>query len=83
MEAYRQRRPLRRLGKPEDVAGTSAFLASDDAAFIHDETIVIDGSPLTESPAKNRLSGLWANPRLHAHRLARCSRSAPAGGAGR
>jgi 3-oxoacyl-[acyl-carrier protein] reductase len=48
MEAYRQRLPLRRLGRPEDVAGTFAFLASDDAAFIHGETIVIDGGQLAE-----------------------------------
>lgn len=48
MEAYRQRLPLRRLGKPEDVAGTFAFLASEDAAFITGETIVIDGGQLTE-----------------------------------
>jgi 3-oxoacyl-[acyl-carrier protein] reductase len=48
MEAYRLRLPLRRLGKPEDVAGTFAFLASDDAAFIHGETVVIDGGQLTE-----------------------------------
>jgi 3-oxoacyl-[acyl-carrier protein] reductase len=33
---------------PRDVAGTFAFLASDDAAFIHRETIVIDGGQLTE-----------------------------------
>jgi 3-oxoacyl-[acyl-carrier protein] reductase len=37
-----------RLGRPEDVAGTFAFLASDDAAFIHGETIVIDGGQLAE-----------------------------------
>jgi 3-oxoacyl-[acyl-carrier protein] reductase len=48
MEAYRLRLPLRRLGRPEDVAGTFAFLASDDAAFIHGETIVIDGGQLAE-----------------------------------
>jgi len=48
MEAYRRRLPLRRLGKPEDVAGTFAFLASDDAAFITGETIVIDGGQLAE-----------------------------------
>ena len=48
MEAYRQRLPLRRLGKPEDVAGAFAFLASDDAAFITGETLVIDGGQLVE-----------------------------------
>jgi glucose 1-dehydrogenase len=35
--------PLGRLGKPEDVAGLVAFLASDDAAYITGSTYVIDG----------------------------------------
>jgi len=35
--------PLRRLGVPEDVAGTVAFLCSPDAAWITGQTIVIDG----------------------------------------
>ena len=35
--------PLRRLGEPEDVAGAAAFLASDDAAWITGQTLVVDG----------------------------------------
>jgi len=35
--------PLRRLGVPEDVAGTVAFLCGPDAAWITGQTIVIDG----------------------------------------
>ncbi|WP_224484811.1 3-oxoacyl-ACP reductase FabG [Robertkochia aurantiaca] len=35
--------PLGRLGKPEDIANTYAFLASDDAAFITGTTISVDG----------------------------------------
>jgi glucose 1-dehydrogenase len=35
--------PLGRMGKPEDVAGLVAFLASDDAAYITGSTYVIDG----------------------------------------
>ncbi len=35
--------PLHRLGKPEDIAGLVAFLASSDAAFITGQTIVADG----------------------------------------
>jgi 3-oxoacyl-[acyl-carrier protein] reductase len=35
--------PLRRLGVPEDVAGTVAFLASDDASWVTGQTIVVDG----------------------------------------
>ena len=35
--------PLQRLGVPEDVAGTVAFLCSADASWITGQTIVIDG----------------------------------------
>ena len=35
--------PLGRLGKPEEVAGLAAFLASDEAAYITGSTYVIDG----------------------------------------
>lgn len=39
----RTRIPLGRRGTPEDVAAAYAFLASDDAAFIHGSALVIDG----------------------------------------
>ncbi len=35
--------PIPRLGKPDDVAGVAAFLASDDAAYITAETIHVSG----------------------------------------
>jgi 3-oxoacyl-[acyl-carrier protein] reductase len=35
--------PLRRIGKPQDIAGTAVFLASDDSAWITGETFVISG----------------------------------------
>jgi NAD(P)-dependent dehydrogenase (short-subunit alcohol dehydrogenase family) len=35
--------PLKRLGVPEDVAGTVAFLCSPDASWITGQTIVLDG----------------------------------------
>ncbi len=35
--------PPRRIGRPEEVAMTAVFLASDEAPFINAETIVIDG----------------------------------------
>jgi len=34
---------LRRVGKPEDVAGVAVFLASEDASFITGQTIYVDG----------------------------------------
>ena len=38
--------PLNRLGKPEEVAGLFAFLASEDAGFVTGETILMDGGQL-------------------------------------
>jgi meso-butanediol dehydrogenase/(S,S)-butanediol dehydrogenase/diacetyl reductase len=35
--------PLGRMGQPPEVAGTIAFLASDDATYINGATIVVDG----------------------------------------
>lgn len=37
------RTPLRRIGMPADVAGTVAFLLSDDAAFVTAIDLVVDG----------------------------------------
>lgn len=41
-----ERIPLGRVGEAEDVAAAYAFLASDDAAFIHGTGLVIDGGQL-------------------------------------
>jgi len=35
--------PLKRLGKPEDVASLVAFLASDEASYVNGATMVVDG----------------------------------------
>ena len=42
----RQRIPLGRAGRPEEVAAAYAFLASDDASFVHGAGLVIDGGQL-------------------------------------
>jgi NAD(P)-dependent dehydrogenase (short-subunit alcohol dehydrogenase family) len=42
----REHIPLARRGRPEEVAGAYAFLASDDATFIHGTELVIDGGQL-------------------------------------
>jgi len=42
-EAYRRAVPIGRLGKPDDIAGTVLFLASDDADFITGQTISVSG----------------------------------------
>ena len=38
--------PVKRGGRPEDIAGTVAFLASDDAGFITGTHILVDGGML-------------------------------------
>lgn len=38
-------------GRPEDIAATAAFLASDDSRFITGETIVVDGGLLASGPS--------------------------------
>ncbi len=39
----REKGPLGRAGRPEDVAEAVVFLASDDAAYMAGETLVVDG----------------------------------------
>jgi NAD(P)-dependent dehydrogenase (short-subunit alcohol dehydrogenase family) len=42
----REKIPLGRVGAAEEVAAAYAFLASDDASFVHGECLVVDGGQL-------------------------------------
>jgi 3-oxoacyl-[acyl-carrier protein] reductase len=44
-DAAAQETPLRRVGRPEDVAGAIAFLCSDDAAYVSGQVIYVAGGP--------------------------------------
>jgi len=48
-EQLKQTIPLRRFGKPEDVAGVCGFLASDLASYVTAESIVVDGGDLNSA----------------------------------
>ncbi len=43
IQALREETPLCRIGTPAEVAGTVAFFASDDAAFITGQVLAVDG----------------------------------------
>jgi 3-oxoacyl-[acyl-carrier protein] reductase len=45
MEAVSGQVPLRRVGQPEDVAGTIAFLCSEDASYVSGQVIYVAGGP--------------------------------------
>ena len=42
-EAMVKRVPLRRLGRPEDIAGAVVFLATDEAEYITGQTLSVNG----------------------------------------
>ncbi|MBX9630394.1 MAG: 3-oxoacyl-ACP reductase FabG [Burkholderiales bacterium] len=43
LDSMRERVPMGRLGKPEDIANTYAFLASDEASYINGAVIEVSG----------------------------------------
>lgn len=45
MEAVSKEVPLRRVGQPEDVASTIAFLCSEDAGYVSGQVIYVAGGP--------------------------------------
>ncbi|HEY0387581.1 MAG TPA: SDR family oxidoreductase [Gaiellales bacterium] len=51
---YRERIPMRRPSTAEEQAAVICFLASDDAAYVNGETVIVDGGLLT---------GMWYDPR--------------------
>lgn len=42
--------PIKRLGKPEDIANCAVFLCSDAASYISGATIPVDGGQVLTAP---------------------------------
>ncbi len=42
-ESFREAQPLRRPGRPDDVAQAALWLASDDSSFVNGHALVVDG----------------------------------------
>ncbi len=43
VEKYEKKVPMKRMGKPEDIAPTISFLCSDGASYITGQNIIVDG----------------------------------------
>lgn len=52
--------PMGRPGKPEEIAGTVAFLCSDDAGFITGQVIAVDGGQTSSAYISDALVEHWA-----------------------
>ena len=46
-EMFIEKIPMRRIGKPEDIAAAVLFLASDEASYIHGTTLFVDGGMIS------------------------------------
>ena len=60
--------PLRKLGKPEDIANAVVFLSSDEAAFITGHALVVDGGltiQLQEDFGMRQANYMRENPDTH------------------
>jgi len=54
--------PWPHLGQPDDIAGAALFFASDDAAYVTGDVMVVDGGLTASGPGITRRGGLRVPP---------------------
>jgi NAD(P)-dependent dehydrogenase (short-subunit alcohol dehydrogenase family) len=59
-EKLGQLNPLRRAGRPEEIAEVAAFLASDDATYVNGQAWVVDGGLSSSHPVTRQVFGKTA-----------------------
>ena len=43
VEEHEQRTPVRRIGRPEDIAAATAFLVTEEASYVTGQVIGVNG----------------------------------------
>ena len=56
MEMFAAQAPAGRPAKPEEMAAAIAYLASDDASFVHGVTLAVDGGRVASAPQRQEAS---------------------------
>ena len=60
------RQPAGRFGKPSEIAGLCAFLASDDASYINGHNLVVDGGITAHTGQPNVFNARMLRAQGHA-----------------
>ena len=64
LEMFAAQAPAGRPAKPEEMAAAIAYLASDDASFVHGVTLAVDGGRVASAPQRQEASPVTTQIRI-------------------
>jgi NAD(P)-dependent dehydrogenase (short-subunit alcohol dehydrogenase family) len=64
VKSVASRYPLRRFGKPEEIANVALFLASEDSSFITGSAVVADGGSIAQTISLTEYAGLTRSKKM-------------------